>query len=113
MSLFRFNFLRRIIRRHTKPIQENTADLWKRRLSVLYMIIAWNAIGFVGLAAYHGKLDWAKYYNLKTEEELNSTASQQWSKILGIQKAKVIRVSSYGINQYEIDNTVDKEKQNP
>lgn len=48
-----------MVRRHTAPIPLSVADLWKRRLSVLYAVIAWNALGFVFYQMYKGKSDWA------------------------------------------------------
>lgn len=59
MSIFKFKWLRRMIRRNTSPIPMNTAALWKKRLSLLYALLAWNAFGFVIYSAYHGKTDWA------------------------------------------------------
>lgn len=73
MALFRFMWLRRFIRRHTKEIPYTTADTWKKRLSVIYMLVAWNAFGVVCYSIYQGKGDWAKYYNLKSTDELNLT----------------------------------------
>lgn len=70
MSLFKFLWLRQFIRRHTKPIPEVTAEVWKKRLSVSYMLLAWNAFGFVLYMIYSGKADWAQFYGVKDENEL-------------------------------------------
>lgn len=59
----------KFIRRRTKPIPEEQAVLWKRRLSYAYGFIAWNAFGLVIYTMYQGKADWAHYYGLKTDEE--------------------------------------------
>lgn len=59
----------RIVRKRTKPIAEDTAILWKRRLSIAYGLIAWNAFGLVLYSAYKGKADWAYYHGIKSEEE--------------------------------------------
>ena len=47
-KMFRILWLRRLIRRNTKPIPFRKAVNWKERLSIAYMLVAWNAIGFVG-----------------------------------------------------------------
>ncbi|KAJ8979757.1 hypothetical protein NQ317_004744 [Molorchus minor] len=65
----RFRWLRTLVRRNTNPIPVSKAELWKSRLSVVYMLVAWNAFGFVGYMIYSGKNDWAQYYGYKSEEE--------------------------------------------
>lgn len=74
MSLFRFFWLRRFIRKNTRPIPINTAGEWKKRLAFVYMVLGWNALGIVCYAAYMGKLDWARYHGLKSESEANMPA---------------------------------------
>lgn len=69
MTLFNFPWLRRFIRRHTRPIEVHKASLWKNRLSVAYAILAWNAFGVVCYCIATGKADWAKYHGLVSEEE--------------------------------------------
>lgn len=54
-----------------RPIAEVKAGSWKRRLSVLYALLAWNAFGVVCYAIATGKADWVKYHGLKSEEEAN------------------------------------------
>ncbi|XP_044744798.1 uncharacterized protein LOC123306742 [Coccinella septempunctata] len=109
MTLFKFPFIRRIIRRHTKPIEEDTAALWKKRLAVGYMLLAWNAFGFVCYQMYQGKLDWAAYHGLKSEEELRMTPAQSWSRAAGIKKAEVYKVRGFNVSKYEI-NEEENEK---
>ncbi|KAK9880521.1 hypothetical protein WA026_011760 [Henosepilachna vigintioctopunctata] len=106
--MFRFKFLRNIIRRHTRPIPEDNASKWKRRLSLAYMILAWNAFGLVCYQIYIGKSDWAEYHGLKTEEELQLTPAQSWAKTLGIKNAQVIRISGLNVTHYEIKNGNNK-----
>lgn len=48
-----------MIRRHTSPIPLSVADSWKRKLSVIYALLAWNAFGIVIYQVYKGKADWA------------------------------------------------------
>lgn len=74
MALFQFKWLRRFVRRHTSPIPFNRAELWKRRLSLAYMFISWQAFGLVLYLVYTGRGDWAKYHGLKSEEEAKMTA---------------------------------------
>lgn len=57
------------IRRRTNPIAEDKAIRWKRRLSIAYGLIAWNAFGLVMYMVYKGKSDWAHYYGLKSDDE--------------------------------------------
>lgn len=63
-----FSWLRRWVRRSTKPIDYNTAGAWKKRLSLAYGILAWNALAFVGYAIYNGKRDWAEYHGMETDK---------------------------------------------
>lgn len=65
--LMSFRWLRKWVRRTSKPIPEPVAQLWKRRLSLAYGILAWNAIAVVAYAAYNGKRDWAAYHGLEAE----------------------------------------------
>lgn len=64
-----YKWWHQFVRRRTKPIPEETAILWKRRLSIAYAIAAWNAFGLVLYSMFQGKADWAHYYGLKTDEE--------------------------------------------
>lgn len=59
----------RFVRKRTRPIPEDVAVLWKRRLSIAYGLLAWNAFGIVAYSAYKGKADWAHYYGIKTDDE--------------------------------------------
>lgn len=63
-----FRWLRRMVRRSSKPIDYDVAATWKRRLSLAYGILAWNALAFVGYACYNGKRDWAEYHGLEVEK---------------------------------------------
>lgn len=58
-----------MVRRNTRPMPFGMAHTWKKRLSIGYAILAWNALGFVLYAAFTGKADWAKSHGLKTQEE--------------------------------------------
>lgn len=109
MSLFQMKWLRRLVRKNTKPIPELEAAKWKRRLSVGYAILAWNAFGFVCYMAFSGKSDWAQYYGFKTEEEQNEPQAVQFSKRLNVPKGKIIRYSGFTkVEEIEFDNTKDK-----
>lgn len=109
----------KFVRKRTKPIDEHTAVLWKRRLSIAYGLFAWNAIGLVIYSAYKGKADWANYYGLKTDEEAATPPGQAWANTLGIKNAKVYRISGftkvdeYDIVEGEIEYAKDKVNNEP
>ncbi|XP_023030365.1 uncharacterized protein [Leptinotarsa decemlineata] len=110
MALFRFLWLRRLIRSNTNPIPMDKAATWKKRLSVAYMLLSWNAFGLVAYLCYTGKSDWAKYYGLKSEEELNMSPAYQWAKTLGIKNPNVYRIQGFHIHKVE-ENTKETEEQ--
>ncbi|KAM8721133.1 hypothetical protein ACLKA7_007067 [Drosophila subpalustris] len=94
MALFEMKWLRRFVRRHTHPIPEHRADLWKRRLSIGYAILAWQAFGLVCYMVYTGRNDYAKYYGYKSEEELALSPAQQFAKHINVEgTGKIIRIS--------------------
>lgn len=96
MALFEMKWLRRFVRRHTNPIPEHRADLWKRRLSIGYAILAWQAFGLVCYMVYTGRNDWAKFYGYKTEEELALSPAQQFAKHIKVEgTGKIIRISGF------------------
>ncbi|KRT82128.1 hypothetical protein AMK59_4093 [Oryctes borbonicus] len=97
-------WFRQFIKRHTKPIPEYRATLWKNRLSIAYALIAWNAFGFVCYMIFTGRGDWAKYYGYKSEEESLLTPAQQWTKTLGIKDATVYRISGFNVQKYKVHN---------
>jgi len=109
MALFQMKWLRRFIRKNTRPVPFATAGMWKQRLSIGYAFLAWNAFGFVMYAIYTGRSDWAK--ELKTPEELAMSPAQSFARQFKMEKAKVIRLSGISVvNQFEIDNTAEKEE---
>lgn len=70
MALFQLKWLRQYVRRHTSPIPLGMAHTWKKRLSIGYALLAWNAFGFVLYAMFTGRADWAKAAGLKTNEDI-------------------------------------------
>ncbi|XP_018576780.1 uncharacterized protein LOC108915280 [Anoplophora glabripennis] len=110
MSLFRIMWLRRFIRNNTTPIAVDRAALWKKRLSVAYMLITWNAFGMVCYMIYQGKGDWAKFYGVKSEEEANMSPGKQWAKTLGIKNATIYRVSGFEVSREEVDTENEKKQ---
>ncbi|RVE42500.1 hypothetical protein evm_012843 [Chilo suppressalis] len=91
------------IRRRTKPIPETKAIIWKRRLSLAYGLLAWNAFGLVLYSVYNGKADWAHYYGLKTDEERAMAPGLAWANTLGIPNAKVVRIKGISkVGEYDI-----------
>lgn len=85
-------WLRRFIRSRTQPIPEPKAASWKKKLSVAYMLLAWNAFGFVCYMMYTGRADWAKYYGYETSEE---PPGKYWARNLGRGESKIIRISGF------------------
>lgn len=109
MALFQMKWLRRWVRKHTNPIPEDNALIWKKRLSVAYALLAWNAFGFVCYMIYTGRNDWAKYYGYKTEEEAKLTPAQHYATHLNVNKGKIIRFSGFNrVGEIEFDNTSGK-----
>ncbi|CRK95368.1 CLUMA_CG008680, isoform A [Clunio marinus] len=98
-----FGFVRRFLRRNTKPIEHNVAYRWKRNLSLAYGFLAWNAFGFVCYQIYNGKADWAKHHGVETD---NSRPAVQFSRMFGMEHAKVYSFSGLSLKDtYEVDNT--------
>ncbi|GAB0088269.1 uncharacterized protein DMENIID0001_026640 [Sergentomyia squamirostris] len=94
MALFKFRWLRRYVRRNTRPIPMTTAEKWKDRLSLGYMFLAWNAFGVVCYAIYKGKVDWVKYHGIKDEHE-HLAPAQRFAKLLNVENATVIKYSGF------------------
>ncbi|KOB65743.1 Uncharacterized protein OBRU01_22626 [Operophtera brumata] len=93
----------RFVRKRTRPIPEDVAVLWKRRLSIAYGLLAWNAFGIVAYSAYKGKADWAHYYGIKTDDERTQKPALAWANTLGIKNAKVVKLSGlHKVGEYEI-----------
>ncbi|VVC91493.1 uncharacterized protein LOC126972576 [Leptidea sinapis] len=91
------------IRKRTKPIPEDTAVVWKKRLSIAYGLLTWNAFGLMIYSISQGKADWAHYYGLKSDEEKAISPAKSWTQILGIKNAKVYRISGLTkTDEYEI-----------
>lgn len=74
MALFQMKWLRALVRRNTNPIEYRHALAWKDRLSIAYMLVAWNAFGVVCYMVYSGRNDWAKFHGLKSDEEGRMTS---------------------------------------
>ncbi|XP_055587511.1 uncharacterized protein LOC129739958 [Uranotaenia lowii] len=104
MSLFpQPRWLRRWIRQRMNPLPMDKAALWKRRLSIVYGIIAWNALGWVGYMIYTGRNDWAKFYGYKTEEEENMPQAIRFATQLNLPNAQVLKFSGFKkTDQYEL-----------
>ncbi|EDV91925.1 uncharacterized protein LOC6566105 [Drosophila grimshawi] len=113
MALFEMKWLRRFVRRNTSPIPEHRADLWKRRLSIGYAILAWQAFGLVCYMVYTGRNDWAKYYGYKTEDELSLSPAQQFARHVKVEgTGKIIRISGFSkVEEVPFDSsTIDRVK---
>ncbi|CAD7084232.1 unnamed protein product [Hermetia illucens] len=108
---FQWKWLRNFVRRNTNPIPEYRAQRWRQRLSLAYILLAWNAFGLVCYMVYTGRNDWAKYYGYKSEEDASVPPSQYYANLLKVDKAKVIRFSGFQkVNEIEIDNTAEETK---
>ncbi|XP_023935900.1 uncharacterized protein LOC112044319 [Bicyclus anynana] len=109
-----FRWLHKYIRRNTKPIPGDVAVLWKRRLSIAYAVLAWNAFGLFVYSLYQGKADWAHYYGLKSDEEHSMPPARAWANTLGIKNAKVVRISGFTkVDEYDIvDGEEVRKKEN-
>ena len=68
--MFQIKWLRRLVRKYTRPIAQDRASTMKSKLSLVYMLFAWNAFGLVCYMLYTGRKDWAHFYGFKSDEEL-------------------------------------------
>lgn len=82
IKMYTFYWLRKFIRNNTRPIPEFKAILWHNRLSIIYNLSAFTALGVVIYASFHDRSDWAKYHGLKSEEETNLSPGNYSSKVL-------------------------------
>lgn len=87
--MFRIQWLRRLIRRNTKPIPVQSAQVWKNRLSVIYALVAWNAFGCVLYMIYKGKKDWADYYGYKSDEDKQLSPGRNYNFFLSTPKWEI------------------------
>uniref|UniRef100_A0A182Q0Q8 Uncharacterized protein n=1 Tax=Anopheles farauti TaxID=69004 RepID=A0A182Q0Q8_9DIPT len=79
------------------------AHLWKRRLSLLYAVVAWNAFGGVCYMIYTGRNDWAKFYGYKSDEEAQLPQAVRFAKQLNLPNAKVIKFNGITkTDEYEL-----------
>ncbi|XP_068159221.1 uncharacterized protein [Drosophila tropicalis] len=114
MGLFEMKWLRRFVRRNTNPIPEQRAELWKRRLSLGYAILAWQAFGFVCYMVYTGRNDWAKYYGYKTEQDAALSPAQQFARHIKVEgTGKIIRYSGFNkVEEVPFDSTAKEDVKN-
>ncbi|XP_015591141.1 uncharacterized protein LOC107265814 [Cephus cinctus] len=92
--MFRYRWFHRIIRRNTKPISEEKALLWKKRLNLVYIFVTWNTVGLLLL----------KWSNSDTKE---ISSAKSFAKLLNIEEAQVIRVSGLKVvDNYEIEKPI-------
>ncbi|XP_061721702.1 uncharacterized protein LOC133528353 [Cydia pomonella] len=98
-----YKWWHRWVRKKTNPIPVDQAFLWKRRFSIAYGLLAWNAFGVVLYCMVQGKTDWAHYYGLKSDEEHDMPPARAWANTLGIKNAKVYRVAGFKkVDEYDI-----------
>uniref|UniRef100_A0A0A9WH98 Soluble starch synthase 3, chloroplastic/amyloplastic n=2 Tax=Lygus hesperus TaxID=30085 RepID=A0A0A9WH98_LYGHE len=111
--MYGLQWLRRLIRRNTSPIEETTAHKWKQRLSIAYMLLAWNAFGFVAYSWYKGRGDWADYYGFKTEEDKNMPNNEYFARTIGRPgTTKLITMRGFSVvDTKDFDYEAEKEKE--
>uniref|UniRef100_A0A0K8TQ00 Putative conserved plasma membrane protein n=1 Tax=Tabanus bromius TaxID=304241 RepID=A0A0K8TQ00_TABBR len=103
MTLFQLKWLRRFVRKRTNPIPHDRAHFWKEKLSLWYMIVAWNALGYIGYLVYTGQK------KLVNDDEGQETAGQRYAKMLKVDKGKIIRFE--GVQKVsELDLNADEER---
>uniref|UniRef100_A0A6M2DEC7 Uncharacterized protein n=1 Tax=Xenopsylla cheopis TaxID=163159 RepID=A0A6M2DEC7_XENCH len=103
--MFRLRWLRRMVRRHTNPIEEERAIKWQRRLSLTYMIVATNAFIACTYMCFTGRADWADYYGFKSPEDKEIPSGVVWAKTLGMENVKVIKISGFKkVDEYDVVN---------
>lgn len=107
-------WIRRVIRRTTKPIPIDRAEYWKQKLSLVYMLLGWNAFGLTLYYIFTGRGDWAHYYGLKTDEEKNKRPGEYYAEMLGMKNVRIITVDGFKkVGEYEYkgeDTEEDKKK---
>lgn len=112
--MFHFKWLRRLVRRHTKPIPVDRAASVKQKLSFVYMLLAWNAFGVVCYMVYTGRGDWAQHYGYKSGADALIPPAERWARTLKVDKAKIVQIS--GFHQegaYDYQNEGRKETSKP
>jgi len=77
------------------PMPGEMAQTWHRRLTLLYIFFAWNA---GGLALYGYLKD--RQDETKIQDKTNA---HYWGRTLGINHAKIVKVSPQGIETYDFD----------
>ncbi|XP_046422760.1 uncharacterized protein LOC124180888 [Neodiprion fabricii] len=106
VGMLQFRWLRLFIRRNTSPIHVDRALQWKKRLSVLYAVLAWHAFGGVLYMCYTGKRDWMRAEGYVPDVDV--LPARSWAHTLGIPQAQVIQMSGFKIKgSYEIKEGED------
>lgn len=72
--------VRRFVRKHTKPIPEEKALKWKKKLSAVYIFFSWNALGFVMYEMYKRKENPENYKNGKFDKLSSGNLKRLYSK---------------------------------
>lgn len=107
MALFRFPWFRRWVRRNTRPIPEPDAVKWRRRLSLAYAAIAWNAFGLVFYYAMSNRDITTK----ASEQAKSETQAEHYIRILNLDRVKVTRYSKFQkVEEYEYDRAAEQQK---
>ncbi|XP_027843203.1 uncharacterized protein LOC114124212 isoform X2 [Aphis gossypii] len=92
----RFHFVRRFFRRFMTPITVEEAEAKKAFLAKGYFFISLVAFTSVLYQVKKGRLDWVASEGLVPDDELKLSPAFQYARMLGVDKATVIRMK--GVN---------------
>lgn len=94
--MFNWRWLRGIVRRNTAPLTVEQAAARKEKISILYCILSVNAFIGVLYACRTGKADWAKYFGLKSEAEIERSPGNYYVHIsFFVPKIYIVRGFTY------------------
>ncbi|XP_050053871.1 uncharacterized protein LOC114124212 isoform X3 [Aphis gossypii] len=93
---YRFHFVRRFFRRFMTPITVEEAEAKKAFLAKGYFFISLVAFTSVLYQVKKGRLDWVASEGLVPDDELKLSPAFQYARMLGVDKATVIRMK--GVN---------------
>ncbi|CAI6349314.1 unnamed protein product [Macrosiphum euphorbiae] len=94
---YRFHFVRRFFRRFMKPMSVEEAEAKKALLSKAYFGISLVTFGSVLYQVKQGRLNWVESEGLIPEDEAKLSPAFQYARMLGVEKATVIRIKGTNI----------------
>lgn len=93
----KFHFVRRFFRRFMKPMTIEEAEAKKSLISKVYFTISLVTFGSVLYQVKQGRLDWVASEGLIPENEAKLSPAFQYARMLGVEKATVIRIKGMDI----------------